>query len=454
MAITTVVSALSAAVGAADLIKKLKDPETRLAAGAGAVGKAGSKISEMSAKSLVEFSGVARVEPITAIDASLVPYDFTTDVLKLCNSVFTGFYLSSAALATDVGDIKTTMLLDKLNPSRNMAFNVANSILLPAAQSALTASHEDIREDLAGIVDGRDCQETPPVVGGSVTIKELTDDDINESDLPVAPLTPFSMPRYSAESDLTEVVSKDGVDDKNKNKNGKDDRKEDKGAIVSGFKSGVDLTTVANLSVGQTVTMTVGDGNVKRDIPITVRLITYPTQPRVLARILNWSERDNSFKTRYASWRAGELSFWRDIVFMRDIFAETKKALIQDKSGLYQTLTSRNVNNMAAGVVSATPSLGTISSILVVSEDTVRQAEENMYGRLSDFRVRQRIMNATGIMLIAVVNPRDEFVTLYTYSIALPSEFSIRQVKSGTKGSGPDISEIIKLIQAGTPPSF
>lgn len=391
--------------------------------------RAGNKISEMSANSLVEFTGIARVEPITAIDASLVPYDFTTDILKMMNSIYAGLYLAAGSMMTDVGDIKTAQLLDKLNPSRNVTFNLANSILLSAATDSIgRASTEGIKEDLTGIAprlhreDGGEDAGTDNEFDGV----DITPVDVIEMEQSLQPI-PSLLPVYSPESDNVGFV---------------------------GMKSGADLTTVANLSVGQTVMLAVGDGPSKRDIPITIRLITYPTNPRVLARILNWSERDTRLSTRMNSWRAGELSFWRDVVLMRDIFAERKAALMQDKSGLFQALTGRVAKNMAAGITSLTPSLGTISSILVISEDTAIQAEQEMYGKLSEFRTRQRIMNATGLMIIAVVNPVDEYVTVYTYSIALPSEFSIKQIKAGTKGSGADISEIVKLIQAGTPPSF
>lgn len=363
------------------------------------VSKALNAVSDLRANSLVEFSGAARVEPITAIDSTLIPYDFTTDVLKMLNSVFASYYLSAGAMATDVGRVKTTMLLDKLNPSRNVAFNVANSILLnPSLESQnVDVSNESINEDLEAVTNPN-------------TKK---------------PFVPAKLPTYSAED-----------------------------AGFTGMKAGADLTTVANLSVGQMVTLTVSDGNSSRDIPVTIRLIAFPTPPKTMERILKWSEKDNSVKARYNAWRAGELAFWRDLVFMRDIFAERKKALMQDNTGLFQAMTRRVAKNMTAGLLSLTPSLGTVSSIAVVSEDTIRNVEQEIYGKFSDFKTRQRVMNATGIMLLAVVDPIHEYVTLYTYSIALPSEFSIKQIKSATKGSGPDVSELIKLIQAGTPPSF
>lgn len=431
MAIPGLVTGLSLAVSKAIAGKVLdRTIDAKFEKNLKKAGEAGDAISNMSANSLIEFAGVARVEPITAVDTTLIPYDFTTDVLKMLNSIYAGFYLSAGALATDVGRIRTTQLLDKLNPSRSMSFNVANSILLNAATDSISkVSQEGIKEDLTGIPAKTNYQGKGHV-GDEVV--DFEDGDISEVEAQIYATTPLAakLPVYSAE-EATPA-----------------------GLHISGSKQAADLTTVANLSVGQTVTLTIADGNVKRDIPVTIRLISYPTPPRVLARILNWSERDNRLSTRLSSWRAGELEFWRDVVLMRDIFAEQKKALMQDKTGLLQALTTRSTKNMAAGLVSMTPSLGTVSSILVISEATARLAEEDMFGKLEDFRVRQRIMNATGIMLIAVVEPTEEYVTLYSYSIALKSEFSIKQIKAGTKGSGPDISEIIKLIQAGTPPSF
>jgi hypothetical protein len=56
-------------------------------------------------------------------------------------------------------------------------------------------------------------------------------------------------------------------------------------------------------------------------------------------------------------------------------------------------------------------------------------------------------------MIIAVVDPEWDQVTLYFNGIASHSTFSIRSLKSG-KDKGPDIADIMKSLFEGSAPSF
>lgn len=356
-------------------------------------------ISELSAKSLVEMSGSAQVEPITAIDSTLVPYDALTDVLKLVNSLFASYYLSASSMATHVGRIDTVKLLDRLNPTRSVSLNVANSILLDGAITALEGHQPQVK-----------------------TNKQLTQ---------------FHLPRTSMEADNGQKLVSEYD---NAMGNGR----------VNSSSSGTDMVTVANLSIGQLVKLNIDDGEKARVIDVAIRLIAYPTTPRVLRTILTWSEKDLRLMSRIRSFSAGELSFWRDLVFMRDIFVARRRAIFEDKSGLLQSLSARVNRNILAGIASMTPSAGTISSILVISEDTLKDIEKDLNGRMSEYKVRQRIMNTTGLMIIAVVDPMDEFVTIYTYSKPMASEYSFKQIKSASKGGANELMEMIKLMNAGS----
>lgn len=353
-----------------------------------------SVISDIAANSLVELGQVTNVEVITVVDNSLTMYDSTTDVLKFLNSLYAGWYLSAASIMTDTGRIKTVKLLEKLNPSKNPSYMVANSIVSGAMSS------------------------------GNVSIASI---DVTDTDQ-----LPKRLPRtsnFSLESN---------------------DRQE-----FTAAKAGSDLMTVANLSVGQMVTLSLSDNGAKKDVQIGIRLITIPVQQALLKTIMTWSQKDNRLKTRLSAWRAGELRFWRDVVLMRDIFTERKRILMNDKSDLLQTLLGRQRDSMVSSALTMTPSVGTMSSILVISSDNVRQFEQEVLdGRLKDFRFRQTIMNATGLMVIAVVDPLSEFVTVYTHTQALPAEYSIKQLKQASKGGGNDLGEIIKLMGQNQMPNF
>ena len=367
-----------------------------------------SAIANVSATSLADLSKLAEVEAITVIDNSLTVYDSTTDVLKYLNSLLAGWYLSSAAILTDTGRIKTVQLLERLNPAKSPSFAVANSIL--SAGVASMASFE--------IEVGTDVKPLSFLPTTSTPLEAATN------------LPSTGSAKVSGNKD-TERTTKFGA------------------------SNAADLTTVQNLSVGQRVTLSLSDGKASKDISVGIRLITVPVQYNLSKTIMGWSEKDNRLKSRISAWRAGELSFWRDLVLMRDIFTERRRILMNDKSDLLTSLLGRQRNSMVHSVMTATPSVGTMSSMMVISSDSVRQIErEVLNGRLSNFATRQRVMAATGLMVLAVVDPMSELVTVYVHTQALPSEFSIKQMKSASKGGSSDLGEIIKLMNQNQMPNF
>lgn len=367
-----------------------------------------SAIANVSATSLADLSKLAEVEAITVIDNSLTVYDSTTDVLKYLNSLLAGWYLSSAAILTDTGRIKTVQLLERLNPAKSPSFAVANSIL-SAGVASMASSEIEVGTD----------------------VKPLS-------------FLPTTSTSLEAATNLPSTGSAKVSGDKDTERTTK-----------FGASNAADLTTVQNLSVGQRVTLSISDGKASKDISVGIRLITVPVQYNLLKTIMGWSEKDNRLKSRISAWRAGELSFWRDLVLMRDIFTERRRILMNDKSDLLTSMLGRQRNSMIHSVMTLTPSVGTMSSMMVISSDSVRQIErEVLNGRLSNFATRQRVMAATGLMVLAVVDPMSELVTVYVHTQALPSEFSIKQMKSASKGGSSDLGEIIKLMNQNQMPNF
>lgn len=417
-------------------------------------------ITNLTATSLVEFTQAARVEPICVVDRTLINLDALTDVAKVMLSRYTAFYLAAGSMVGDIGSIKTIQALDKINPSRTPSYTLANSILssLPAYESAVV-NPEDIGSELQ-LGDNEHLEDDT----------QIHQENENISELVKAQHTAYELQLPTYDDEKGEAVSHESIVNANRtgnnwrnqtaNANGNYSLNETTGdhnqysqdgrafnnqaTYVTGSHLS-DMQVVSNLSVGHLVNLKISDGHASREIPVNIRLISYPTDQPILLTILKWSEKDNSLKSRWRAYKAGELNGWRDLIFMRDVYAERKQALMNDKTGLFRSMISRVNKNTMAGVVSMSPSVGTISSIAIVSESTIEMLQDEIDGKFETFSVRQRIMNATGLMLVAVVDPASEMVKIYTYSQALPEEYSLKQIKGASKG-GDDIADLIKIL--------
>ena len=385
-------------------------------------------IANLNARSLLELGQVTEVEAITVVDTALTMHESTTDVLKFANTLYGSWYLSAASVLTDTGRIKTVELLSKLNPSKSPSYAVTNTIL-SAAEKGL---------------------------GKAISVGLLNHEVALESAVITPENAPASLPRTVTQMTASmEAASPKSTESNDADSEGKPKPSETPSVYVGGMRNANDLATVANLSIGQAVTLNISDGKASKDVVVNIRLVTAPTPARILATILKWSDKDMRLKSRISAWRAGELRFWRDVVLMRDVFVERQRLLMDDRSDLFKTLLGRQRNSMINSVLAATPDIGNMSSILVISQDNLRRIEElELEGQLSNYTFRQRVMNNTGLVLIIVVDPLSEFVTIYNHTSALPTECSIRQMKSAGKGGATDFAELIKLMNQNKMPSF
>lgn len=227
---------------------------------------------------------------------------------------------------------------------------------------------------------------------------------------------------------------------------------------VSMEKRGVDnrkaVEQANNLAVGKLIEVKVGHDTNSAVIPVTVRLLVAAMAPDTLVHSLAVGGGERSVKERWHAWRAGQLSFVKDLILCQDLIAKHRKDLIDDPSGYYQQATSRNRKNQAAALASQNPSIATASSMFVMTEKTCTELEAQLGGKISDFKVREKLFKATYGMIMVVIDPEWEQVTFYHQSLDTPTELSVRDIKSANRGDGPDVFEILKAFQLGQSPSI
>lgn len=210
---------------------------------------------------------------------------------------------------------------------------------------------------------------------------------------------------------------------------------------------------LANLSVGKLLNVTISDQGHTADIPVNVRLIASALASDSLVHILSVGNQDTSAKERYHQWRSGRLEFIRDLVLCQDLIdAHTNNLMSADQ--VYSNMLKRRQGNRLSTLVSANPSIATASNVAVISSTSVEQLELKINGDLKDFKTRQKVFEATYLMLLVVVEKEWNRVTIYHRGIPLPTKVSVRDLKAANKGSGPDVGEILKAYRLGNAPSL
>lgn len=215
----------------------------------------------------------------------------------------------------------------------------------------------------------------------------------------------------------------------------------------------------ANLAVGKLLNVRIAiqgqDGESKAvDIPVSVRLSPALLNEESLVHIFTHRKSDTGIVERYHSWRAGRISLIKDMIFCQDLINEYRRAAIADKTGTMQEIVRRVNNARSFGLLTKNPSLAVASNIYVLSKSSAQAIEAKTGHKFSNPKGREKILEDTYAMIVAVVDTEWEQVTFYFNGIAYPSTISVRAMKSAGKGKGPDIGDVMKSLLEGRAPTF
>jgi hypothetical protein len=362
-----------------------------------AVGKLPELFRSARADSLVKYTKVARVEPVTLVDAKAVYLPYTHDVLQTLNSIFAAYYLQAVSISVNVGKVDVIRLLDKINPNRD------------------------------------------PMENAGMFVGDMLSEESYKHALPRLDRT-YGLEAFGDDVEKHYVKGQKAGDDIGEQRFGKD--------------TVARATEVANLSVGKLLEVEICQGEQKAVIPVSVRLIVSSIASDNLSHILSVGSKDTSVKERYHAWRSGQLTFVKDLMLCQDLIDDHRAALMNDKSGMYQQTLDRRNRNKISAILSGQPSVATASNLVVMTSETARQIESVSAGRFKDFKFRQNIFKNTYVMLMVVIDTAFEQITIYTRDMETPMIVSAKEIKSANKGSGPDVAEILKAYQLGNSPTI
>ncbi len=387
-------------------------------------------ISGQKVDSLSSFTKTTRVEPIALVDKTLVHQSWMYDVMSVANSIFTGYYLQAVALsATAINGVSAMRVLDTLNPTRDVA-DAANTRIVDTLNNGPSLlSFEAYRYGL-------------PLPDEAFGLEAFGDDARAAYNDPLAAAKDYNEKRQAErDAQFAEANAKGQNDGSQKMSIGEN-------------KTLSSVSEAVNLSVGRLFEVNIQQGSNSFKIPVSIRLISTVVDANILAHILGDGGQNKSFKERYHAWRAGQLEFIRDIVFMQDLIDQHKQLLAKDETGTYAEIMKRRRNNGIAAGLSGSPSIGTASNIVVISKRTAQNVERMENGRFSDPKFRTRMFKNTYMLILFIIDEDMERVTIYHRDIALPTQLSIKELKVSSKGTGPDVMEIMKAYQMGSAARF
>lgn len=165
---------------------------------------------------------------------------------------------------------------------------------------------------------------------------------------------------------------------------------------------------------------------------------------------------------RWAMWKAGEISFWKDFVFEVDRVNKRKKALKADKDGILREVEDHRAKMLKKKMANyrnkeqMARQRNLCNSIVICTKRTIDNVCKDLGINLKSFSQRQALIEDMFAIILVVVDTNYGTVDMYMNGIEGRGEYNAKMIDSATKSGGNslDMKELLALISAGSMPRF
>lgn len=164
---------------------------------------------------------------------------------------------------------------------------------------------------------------------------------------------------------------------------------------------------------------------------------------------------------RWAQWKAGEISFWKDFVMEADRVTKRQKAIRADKDGILREVEDHRARMLKKKMANFKTKeayarqRNLCNSIIVCTKRTMDNCCQEIGVNLKNVTQRNELMDDLFAVMLVVVDTNYGTVDLYMNGIEGRGEYTSKAIDSATKsGKELDMKEIMTLISAGSAPRF
>jgi len=172
----------------------------------------------------------------------------------------------------------------------------------------------------------------------------------------------------------------------------------------------------------------------------------------VIRTIITSNDEEITLGNRFKQAIYGRINFIKDFILASDLIKAHKRMMIKDPTGYYADMLKRINKSRIYSVLSGSPSLAGISSIIVISNEDEAEIQKKIGGKLTNKLTREIFFENTNAMLGVVVDKEWERVTVYVRDIDGFSQDSFASFKElGRNANNEQLMDMLKAFTMGNP---
>lgn len=166
-----------------------------------------------------------------------------------------------------------------------------------------------------------------------------------------------------------------------------------------------------------------------------------------------------SWRQRYMQAKAGEISWGKDFLLQLDLNEQRRKAVRDDKDDVLadfmRTQVSKDTSLFSSLIGNGNANRNIANTVLVLDAETVRRAKQEVGVDLFKESDRKRYFMSTYTMLIAIVDPMHNVVTMMYRGLDSVGTYNFSQFKPKSKqGDVVDLIQAMNMFNQGRVPKF
>jgi hypothetical protein len=403
------------------------------------------------------------VEPFCVISKDCVNLEYITDVNSTLLNMFSAYYLQAISTITRLSDVRIKKVLNAVGTNTQFSLESvslnADVLKFKLPNSTNLSLESELTDKFKGILNKVPVHNGKDYPNAKTGLSENSQEYYNTANLAIGKIIEVTITLDGGVR--TFIKTKTSTTNDNGNSN-----------YFEGNNIVPDNTTVTEResTTKGTEQQIVKNDDVLVTIPIHVRLLVNVVGPKTIDSLLVRHKEDIGFDERWYSWRSGRISFWKDLVLCQDLIRERKRQALDSDGDVVSKIDARVRNAIVNKVAKMsfktlggqaseikdvdTMSFGVASNLYVITAAEASRIEYHLHGKLSDTKTRNKLFGNGYAMILAVIDPDRERVKFYINGVDGFTDLSVREIKSMSKNKGPDINDMLKMLQMGMSPTF
>lgn len=210
-----------------------------------------------------------------------------------------------------------------------------------------------------------------------------------------------------------------------------------------------------NLAVGKLISVTFSAKDSKIEVPVGIRLNTKIVPSAYIAEMFKANFHNLNIYDRIKLYQRSETTL-AETIFSLDQIKRQESALMKDPDGEVSNHFNAALKEVGYTALTGEVSINRASAVIILDDKSLEGINATIRGKVTKFKDRERFLQGSAAMLLAIVDREAEVVDFYYRGFRHATTLTYRQMGVGKSAASKslDLTDALGDMLSGTVPKF